>query len=329
MKLDKIAAELKISFENKPLIFKGGNSHVIKGHIGPDQHIAVKVYKGETERINRMLSREKSALTFLTGHGIRNIPQLIHCRSDLGLITYKWIDGKAPNADSSTMDSIITMIQSLHELFNINPKFDSAIDASYSLSDIQAQIKFRLCEFNKLEPSKISHIIQINVAERLSKLKQAKLSNQMFARKTLSLSDFGTHNMLVSPAGSYFIDFEFFGVDSVEKLLGDFILHPQNNFNDIEISKFIDSIQSMTQFRIEVLKPVLLNLALKWSLIALRREISQFRFKQAVLNDMQLALSHLKCNQYLQYFDYLESDLSADVPQTFNKFISSLGLSSV
>ena len=76
----------------------------------------------------------------------------------------------------------------------------------------------------------------------------SKSQNSEFTQHTLSVSDLGTHNIISSESVYNFIDFEFFGLDSIHKLVGDFLLHPRNEFKEAEMSRFMESISKISNW---------------------------------------------------------------------------------
>ena len=63
MDFDAISKKLRLKISKELETIQGGNSSVIKAKLKDDSFIAVKVYKGDSVRIQRMLDREQSAIT--------------------------------------------------------------------------------------------------------------------------------------------------------------------------------------------------------------------------------------------------------------------------
>ena len=59
MDFDKISKELHLEISNELAVIQGGNSSVIKAKLKDNALIAVKIYKGEPSRVQRMLAREQ------------------------------------------------------------------------------------------------------------------------------------------------------------------------------------------------------------------------------------------------------------------------------
>ena len=136
--------------------FEGGNSSVLKVKLANNSVLALKFYKGSAKRVEQMQTRELNAINFLKGQDFRNIPEIVENRRDLGLIVFKWIEGSSPPADTKSMDSIIEMCLRLGNLERGGLFFDNAIDAAYSITEIENQIKLRLHELSNQLSSNFS-----------------------------------------------------------------------------------------------------------------------------------------------------------------------------
>jgi tRNA A-37 threonylcarbamoyl transferase component Bud32 len=280
---------------------KGGNSSVYKGHLPNGMTVAIKEYIGDKFRIERMLSREVESIKFLRSFGIENIPEVIEIQYESGLIVYRWIDGNKPHPDSKSMDELVNFCISLKEIYNLGNSFENSIDAVFSFSELESQISNRIQEIEKTFPSLEVNDLCHSLREKLHACMNIK-KNTSFTNKTFSVSDLGTHNMIASKRGNYFIDFEFFGLDSVNKMVGDFVLHPKNKFNQNDISSFVSSVSNTFEWDSDELMEILPLLTLKWALIAYARTFKEVSLKGIVKignSDIDKSLG----TQYLKYFD--------------------------
>ena len=280
---------------------KGGNSSVYKGHLPNGMTVAIKEYIGDKFRIERMLSREVESIKFLRSFGIENIPEVIEIQYESGLIVYRWIDGKEPRPDSKSMGELINFCISLKEIYNLGNNFENSIDAVFSFTELESQISNRIQDLEKTFPSLEVYELCHSMREKLRACMNIK-TNTVFTNKTFSVSDLGTHNMIASKRGSCFIDFEFFGLDSVNKMVGDFVLHPKNKFNQNDISIFVSSVSNTFEWDSDELMEILPLLTLKWALIAYARTFKEVSLKGIVKignSDIDKSLG----TQYLKYFD--------------------------
>ena len=315
MNIEACLSKLKIGEVTISKKISGGNSSVYKGTLNDGTIIAVKKYRGEKQRVERMLSREHEAVDFLRKNGVSNIPELLEVRTDLGLIVSRWIEGNTPPSNHESMHAIIEMCKILHEIYMSGVIFKSAIDSGFSGLAIESQIRSRVRQLQTSYPFAWIEDIVNQISERLDIYNSDPRKDIVFRQKTLSFSDLGTHNMIHSNGKFSFIDFEFFGIDSVNKLVGDFLLHPKNDFNEFEITRFIKLSNKIFEWRLEELEAFLPLLTLKWAVIAYGR----------TLRDLQQELHSGTYNQeimkskgalYLDYFDWL------CLPGNIDKFIT-------
>ena len=198
--------------------------------------------------------------------------------------------------------------------------FPTAIDAVFELSDITFQIRDRLDKMRKLGKSVSTQYAIENIELRLRNLGSKLKTSTDFGVITLSLSDIGTHNLIRSkPMSHQFIDFEFFGVDSLTKLIADFWLHPRNYFSDSETFSFQESLKTFTGWNDEELGQTLPFFVLKWATIAYTREL---RESDANSLDRRITQSRAsKGDRYLDYFDNILKLGGKSKLSTFNNFL--------
>jgi tRNA A-37 threonylcarbamoyl transferase component Bud32 len=319
MKSEIYPYKLKIGTPTISLSIAGGNSQVLKGLLSDGTVIAIKEYQGSQQRIERMLSREQKAIEFLRENGLKNIPQILEIRADLGLIVYRWIEGNVPLANHETMSSILKMYGDLKEIYNDGLVFDKAIDAAFSIPEIHTQILNRIQHFDVTYSSPNIKILCSQINQRLNLCSLNQVKGHTFDQKTFSLSDLGTHNIIFSGSSYAFIDFEFFGVDSVNKLVGDFLLHPRNEFKEDDISRFTKFVSKISNWELIELNEVMPLLALKWAAIAYGRTFNQAGHK--ALNEISEELiRESKGTLYLEYFDSLLRGKPRDMFETFRSF---------
>jgi tRNA A-37 threonylcarbamoyl transferase component Bud32 len=317
---------LKIGTATVSAEISGGNSSVFRGHLPDGTALAIKEYKGDKQRIERMLSREEKAITFLRGHGMPDIPEILEVRTDLGLIVYRWIDGNAPLANHEAMSAIIKMNNALSDIHKNGGIFDSAIDAVFSASEIRNQILTRIQQFKVSYPATSMRVLCDQLNERLRNCIRNQSQDSQFTQHTLSLSDLGTHNMICSGKVYNFIDFEFFGLDSIHKLVGDFLLHPRNEFRETEMLRFIESISKISNWDPIELNKVMPLLTLKWAVIAYGRTFREAKFEATgEITEEQIKKSN--GSLYLDYFDSLTFTKGQDRFVTFRSFKGSISQS--
>lgn len=314
---------LKIGAATVSAEIPGGNSSVFKGHLPDGTALAIKEYKGDKHRIERMLSREEKAINFLRGHGMRDIPEILEVRTDLGLIVYRWIEGNVPLADHEAMSAIIKMNNTLAEIHKNGGIFDNAIDAVFSVPEISNQIVTRIQQFQVSYPTGSMRVLCDQLNERLRSCISNQSQISKFTQHTLSVSDLGTHNIISSGNVYNFIDFEFFGLDSIHKLVGDFLLHPRNEFKEAEMLRFMESISKISNWDSIELDKVMPLLTLKWAVIAYGRTFREAKL-EATGEITEEQIKNSNGSLYLNYFDSLRFAEGQDGFVTFRSFKGSI-----
>jgi tRNA A-37 threonylcarbamoyl transferase component Bud32 len=304
----------------------GGNSSVFKGYLSDGTALAIKEYKGDKQRIERMLSREEKAINFLRGHGMRDIPEILEVRDDLGLIVYRWIEGNAPLANHEAMSAIIKMNRDLADIHKSGGIFDNAIDAVFSVPEISNQILTRIQQFQVSYPIASVRVLCDQLNQRLRSCISSISQNSEFTQHTLSVSDLGTHNIISSGSVYNFIDFEFFGLDSIHKVVGDFLLHPRNEFKEAEILRFMESISKISNWDSIELNRVMPLLTLKWAVIAYGRTFREAKL-EATGEITEEQIKNSNGSFYLSYFDSLKLTEGQDRFATFSSFKGSISQS--
>ena len=301
MSFESIKFKLDAGIPTITELIKGGNSSVYKAQLPNGMTVAIKEYVGDKFRIERMLAREVASISFLRNFGIENIPEIVEIQYKLDLIVYRWIDGKEPGPDSISMEHLIKFCISLKEVYNLGNSFENSVDAVFSFTELETQISNRIKDLEKTFPSFEVNNLCSELREKLRGCIEIK-KNTLFTNKTFSVSDLGTHNMITSKGSTHFIDFEFFGLDSVNKMIGDFILHPKNRFNQNDISRFVRRVSNAFEWDPNELMEILPLLTLKWALIAYSRSFKEDSIKGIVeigRNNIDKSLG----TQYVKYFD--------------------------
>ena len=293
---------------------KGGNSSVLQIQAVSGEHFALKVYRGEYTRRKRNLEHELEAHSVLSSSGTIPIPQLVGSSNTIPSILYRWIDGKEPQnldyARTFLADSFVV----LRNLFRQSPSKKLAVDSVTSTLDIITQINRRHETIQNISglPKDIVKLIEDMRQKILSNLPR----NLDFPLSTLSFSDHGIHNLIQANSGTfYFIDFEFFGNDSISKLICDLHLHPQGIFSSDSLKQLHQTLSDGGDLESSygVLLP---SLALKWLYIVLRRNIDWD--SRTFIGDSEIREN---LDRYLQYIRYVINGSHFGLPMTHYDFV--------
>ncbi|MES9906597.1 MAG: phosphotransferase [Sedimenticola sp.] len=222
---------------------RGGNSTLSRLLSSQGYSYAVKQYPAEGESGRERLEREQAAYLFFAANGCREVPRQLAVDSEHRLALFEWLEGGRPAADDiSALDAMVGFLSRLHALRKEQAaaKLADAKDAVFSLDELIGQLQRRIATFAEVaaeHPPLQHHMQEIVIPAAAALVKWAgdtaravgiDSSSLLEPRyRTLSPSDVGSHNMLKTPSGYRFIDFEYFGWDDPTKLIGDFVWRPE------------------------------------------------------------------------------------------------------
>jgi hypothetical protein len=209
----------------------GGNNQLYRVEAGHRAY-ALKRYAGTAIESRERYVREFAGLTFLWSLRERRIAEPLALDEGAQAALYGWVEGTAPApASEADLESMAAFAGTLHEARNAagSAALLDAREAVYSQAELQRQLAARIARLRAVEgehPELQSLLADIErEAARRGAIPNASEVLPGAAR-TLSPSDFGTHNALRGPAGLTFIDFEYFGWDDPVKLVADVVWHP-------------------------------------------------------------------------------------------------------
>lgn len=293
-------------------VIDGANSFVAKVHVN-QKSFAIKVYKGDIERRIRSLSHEVEAHKILNVDSRILAPKLIEYTSNPHSILYEWVPGGPISDLCAAKEQIRKSLKILNELYLENKTSLRAVDAVITIGDLTNQLMVRnaqLCKIANIPKGLLKTLQVLNT--RVNEI----LNSCCFESEyTLSFSDLGPHNLIQSSTGNcYFIDFEFFGVDSYAKLFSDLISHPRGVFDSIEILTIIRELRISERF---IHSGFLGAIALKWAYISLRRCIDSNENKFLGFN-----AKYENPYSYLEYCEYLLNLKTEEQFKTYLEFKS-------
>jgi hypothetical protein len=233
----------------------GGNNRIYKVTTA-DADYAFKVYPDIADDPRDRLGVEFSALSFMSGQGLGNVPGPVGRDPEANLGLFEWIEGEAIEAPSDEdIDASVDFVAALHRLSGLAEarELPVASEACLSVAETINQVARRLEQLLDVadgHPALADFLARdfrpAFEAWRDSAWKDITVRGldptTALARAhwTLSPSDFGFHNSLRSPSGQIvFIDFEYFGWDDPVKLTSDFILHPGMSLSEGQRRRFV------------------------------------------------------------------------------------------
>ncbi len=268
---------------------QGGNNRLYRAEI-PGGSLAVKCYFRHPGDTRDRLAAEFAALRFLGECGVSNVPRAIAADAQAGVAVYGWIEGRPPTTrQPGDMARLANFVAILRDLAS-RPEAATlplASEACLSAGELTSQLDRRLTRLNsgagEADFQVASFLAQGLGPAVASAAERARAeyagrgwdfgANLASERRSLSPSDFGTHNALRRADGDLtFLDFEYFGWDDPVKLAADTLLHPGMALNGAERAAFRAAVLAIFggdasfAHRLEILLPLY---ALRWALIVL------------------------------------------------------------
>jgi hypothetical protein len=279
--------------------YKGGNSLVFKVLNSDGINYGIKCYLGDQKRKLRSMQYEINAHNFFDLHSLIPKAQLNGYFEKIPSISYTWVEGENPNVDDKLLrflsDTILTFKKSFHST-NYDLK---AVDAFSNSKELFDQLRNRQLDLYGVQNVPIE-LLQ-SFQQCLDKLQVFFSNNYIFPLDTLSLSDYGPHNVISDQDGKfYFIDFEFFGRDSTAKLICDLYCHPKTAFSSDDLVSLVENLE-LGEKDLEDIIRLLPAVALKWAYIVMRRAIDW-----ESLNFVGFSSEY---DQPFSYFAYMENVL--------------------
>jgi hypothetical protein len=222
----------------------GGNNRLFRVRAGESSY-ALKIYAGSASESRERYAREFAGLTFLWGSGERRIAQPLALDVPAQAALYAWVDGTPTGAAAEAdLAAMARFAQTLHELRRdpAAAALTEAREAVFSHANLQEQLAGRLRRLRAVESEHSELGTLLADIEREATRRQAAEGAAAAldqAARTLSPSDFGTHNALRTSDGLVFIDFEYFGWDDPVKLVADVVWHPGMALDEAARQKFL------------------------------------------------------------------------------------------
>ena len=260
-----------------------GNSKIFKleTSVGP---VALKVYPDMHADTRPRRRTEWSALNFLQANKLQT-PAPVATDSDFNWSLLEWVAGVSGNQQNDSHIYIAAdFVRGLNETTKglaRSSLFGDATESCLTPDLVEQQIDERLKALKSVGDDDLQQFLINHLEPKLAdKVRQAKAAlggaySTRLAEEywTLSPSDFGLHNAIITPLGDIvFFDFEYFGWDDPVKLTADFCHHPGMSISvgaqRIWISQMRKIFGSDPNFtlRLRALYPLY---AIRWSLIIL------------------------------------------------------------
>lgn len=207
---------------------RGGNARLYRLTTS-DGPFALKAYPPPTAADPRdRQGQEAVMLAFCAQHGLP-VPRPLAQDRQRHLTVMDWIDGTpVTNLTPADIDSWLEWLNRLADLAQMPAAATLPIgsEAVFTSEDLLTQITSRLTRLEAIAPTRPDLAAFLDQTLRPALVRHRPTPAGPFER-TVSPSDFGSHNMLRRPDGSLvLLDLEYAGWDDPAKLLCDTLLHP-------------------------------------------------------------------------------------------------------
>lgn len=231
MSADALSALAGFAVADMQAVAGGANSRVFRVLDTAGNAYAAKFYPPIDDLGRDRLATEWTALSFLTAHGVMNVPKPISRHDGSRMAVYGWIDGAMPQRPGlAEIDQALAFV---HRLKALSTEQDAAAlplasEACLSGTDILRQCRYRFDRYAGVADIETLLCDRLGpLLERFERAASIYAEPLALARRVLSPSDFGFHNCVQRRDGALaFLDFEYFGWDDPVKLVADMLWHP-------------------------------------------------------------------------------------------------------
>ena len=257
----------------------GGGRHKVLRLTESDRSAVLKIH--ETPAGSRdAFARELLVHGFISEQLPADVPKVLGADQSGRAILFEWIEGEKVSGQPSALDvaRMAEFIIRLNQPHLLRAALDlpEASDAGFDLKSHHECARRRVETLLSLNPEsdiekQMRDFVRTDLEPALAKMEP--FEGPTFARRSLSPSDFGFHNVLVRPDGTLcFTDFEHAGWDDAAKLSADFLLQPDKVLTAQNAETFLSMLCSSGVFgsdlsdRVHILLPIQ---KVKWTTIIL------------------------------------------------------------
>ena len=266
----------------------GGNNRVYRVTADGCEY-ALKTYPRDPSDPRNRLDTEYAGLEFLVARGVDCVPVPVARDAVNGIALYQWIQGRPIKRPGTTdVDAAAAFVERLRGTSrdsgaaDLNEASEACLSGRAAAKQTRAR-RDRLIAASGPHPELASFLadkvgpalerMTAGAAEKYQALGLDFEADIGKSKRTLSPSDFGFHNALLTASGDIaFVDFEYFGWDDPVKLTADFLLHPGFEMDDRLKRRFAGAMKALFSDdesfgpRLGLLFPLF---ALRWTMILL------------------------------------------------------------
>lgn len=311
-------ANLPCSITHVEKLTGGKNNQVFLIHTDQEKFVVKKYFPGGHDRQHH----EARFLEYCAHSNISTVPRLLFEDKKAHISLLSYIDGISPSIDTITHSHITQACQFIIDLQrHIHTNYlPTAIDSCFTTEDIISGIHNRLLRLERTpNTNEVENTMHKFVQYLQKKHEQTidhmhKIDKSIHRRFTtvVSPSDFGFHNALLQETSMHFLDFEYAGMDSIEKLLGDFFSQPRIPIHIDHLSFFCEQLQNVSiPLSTEQMQAILPLFKIKWCTILLNEFTTESQRRDFALSTDP----YRKASQLQKAITYCTNYLDRNTPQ--------------
>jgi len=281
---------------------KGGGNNQVFLIKHQNNHYVLKSYFPSKKQRHSRINSEYSFLEYAWKLGIRNIPKPLAEFKEDNIAIYSYISGRTPNQDDVEINEAIKFLLKLNTN-RASIKLPKATESCFCFQDYIDTVdrKFSKLLASVKEKNQLYDFLTESFQPKWDRIKSNLIKKYESELKThfpldetfITPSDFGFHNAIIKNDMTYFIDFEYAGIDDIAKTVCDFFCQPKYPISMKYLSRFSSSLMQLAKdpanlvWRIHELMPVS---QMKWCCIILniflkegkkRREFSLSKWEES------------------------------------------------
>ena len=245
-----------------------GNSAVFKWKMKHWQCF-VKIYPEETNWPRRR--HEQRFSQYLAEIGLECHPAILHSNRNLNYTAFEFIIGKKPDPNViGVKKQFLAFLSHLTDAKNVRVELNEAKEAFSSLRELVAQISTRRRFLGQIEDPSLKGFLEEKFDPAfLHYTSKNDLDAELPDSRFPSPSDIGLHNCLLNEDGQLiFFDFEYAGICSLYKLIGDVYWHPGFGFSNKVRREIVGKI-TRENMRSTTIQTAVELMGIKWALLLL------------------------------------------------------------
>ncbi len=294
----------------------GGNNQVfLVKHL--NKNYVIKSYFPNLGNQHSRIASEYCFLEHAWKLGIRNIPEPLAKFKEDNIAIYSYIKGRVPKQKDVEINEAIKFLLELNTDRD-SVKLPYAAESCFCFQDYIDTVDKKFSGlFASAKENQLLEFLKGSFQPKWNKIKSNFSKKYKDSLKELfpidetfvTPSDFGFHNAIIKNGRTYFIDFEYAGIDDMVKTICDFFCQPKYPVSIKHLSKFTSSLLGLVKdpvhlvWRIHELMPIC---QMKWCCIILNIFLKEGKKRREFsLSDWE---ESSQFNKGVEYFNNIQEE---------------------